>query len=70
MEITNTDLANFMKCLFNDGKYGDLELLKKATLAEMFTLQFGGSKESPEFGLGFGIGKFGKNKFFWHNGII
>lgn len=67
---TISDLAKFMICIFNKGKYNNNVLLKVKTINEMLNVQFEGCEEPPEFGLGFAIGKFGEYKMFWHNGIV
>lgn len=67
---TAGDLANFMICLFNGGRFGDYQVLEPQTLNEMFTVQFNGSPEPPEFGLGFVISNFKGHKLFWHNGVL
>ena len=67
---TVTDLANFMICMLNEGKYKNIQLLARETVTEMFTPQFNTCSQISEFGLGFSMGNFGKFKKFWHNGIV
>ena len=67
---TVTDLSKFMICLLNGGKFNGGKIIEQTTLNEMFTPQFRSCQNSAEFGLGFAIGKYGKYKRFWHNGII
>ncbi|GAB4374567.1 MAG: hypothetical protein Kow0042_19280 [Calditrichia bacterium] len=64
------DLSKFLQTILNGGKFGNFTLLKTETLKEMLTIQFKHCDPPPEFGLGFGLGKYGKHSCFWHNGII
>ena len=67
---TVNDLAKFMICLLNNGKFEGRRIIEEETLNEMFSPQFERCQEPAEFGLGFAIGKYGKYKRFWHNGIL
>jgi hypothetical protein len=64
------DLANFMICLHHRGISNSGRILEEQTLEEMFSPQFNNCQEPGEFGLGFAIGRYGKYRRFWHNGIL
>jgi serine beta-lactamase-like protein LACTB len=70
MYSTVLDLARFSSCLFNGGKLGDTQILKPATIQQMFTPQFakGGAKEG--FGLGFYVDEFEGRKRVGHGGAV
>ena len=67
---TVNDLAKFMLCLFNDGKFGNHRLITKATLKEMLRVQSKEADQFPQFGLGFAVGNFRDLRSFWHNGLV
>ncbi len=62
------DLAKFLKMLAADGKGMHGQLLKHATLEEMWKPQF--SKEKTGAGLGFFIGDREGKRRVWHDGAI
>jgi CubicO group peptidase (beta-lactamase class C family)/D-alanyl-D-alanine dipeptidase len=64
------DLAKFTSCLFAGGKVGDKQILKPATIQEMFTPQFAKAKEAYGFGLGFMTGILDGKKRVGHGGAI
>jgi hypothetical protein len=65
---TAADLARFVMCLFADGRLQDGQLLKQATLKEMFTPQLTG--DTNGFGLGFSMGEFRGKRTFSHMGAV
>jgi serine beta-lactamase-like protein LACTB len=70
MYSTVLDLAKFQSCLFAGGKVGDRQLLKPATIAEMFRPQFVEPDEKEGFGLGFLVSEFDGHKQVSHGGAI
>ena len=71
MYSTVGDLSKFVTCLFADGKAkGGIPLLKKETVADMFTLQFAKPDDKQGFGLGFVIGELEGKKRVGHGGAV
>ncbi|MEZ4701433.1 MAG: serine hydrolase [Rhodothermales bacterium] len=66
---TMADLGQFMTVLFNDGVGPDgVEVLNKASLDTMWTVQFAGSDSG--FGLGFSVGAFDGARRVQHSGVM
>jgi hypothetical protein len=65
---TAEDLARFLRWIFVDGRAGDLDLLKRTTLDEMFIPQL--TSETNGFGLGFSMGTFRGHRTFGHMGAV
>ena len=70
MYSTVTDLAKFTSCLFAGGKVGDKQLLKPATIEQMFAPQFAKKDEKFGFGLGFMVGELDGHKQVSHGGAV
>ena len=70
MYSTVNDLARFMEALFAGGKGARGPMLKNATLAEMFKVQFAAPDAAGGIGLGFIIGRSHGQKKIGHNGAI
>ena len=70
MYSTVLDLAKFQSCLFADGKVGDTQLVKPATIEEMFRSQFKQGGAPDVFGLGFRLSKLDGQKRVGHGGAI
>jgi serine beta-lactamase-like protein LACTB len=70
MYSTVLDLSKFLSCLFADGKIGDKQLLKPATIAEMFRPQFAKPEEKRGFGIGFALGELDGHRRIGHGGAI
>jgi len=70
MYSTVLDLAKFQSCLFANGKVGDTQLLKPATIAEMFRPQFAKEGQKRGFGLGFVVSEFEGKQRASHGGAI
>jgi serine beta-lactamase-like protein LACTB len=70
MYSTVLDLAKFQSCLFAGGKVGDRQILKPATIEEMFRPQFAKPDEKDGFGLGFMVSEFEGHKQLSHGGAI
>jgi CubicO group peptidase (beta-lactamase class C family)/D-alanyl-D-alanine dipeptidase len=70
MYSTVNDLAKFTSCLFAGGKIGDRQLIKPATLEQMFTPQFAKDGTKNGFGLGFLVGELDGHKEVSHGGAI
>ncbi len=62
------DLAKFLSCLFAKGAAGGRQVLKPASIDEMFTPQL--TDENSGFGLGFNIGEFQDHKLISHSGAV
>lgn len=70
MYATVTDLAQFMKVLFNRGKNGNTTIIKPETLELMWTPQFVPSGQKYGFGLGFAIGEIEGHRSIGHGGAM
>lgn len=64
------DLAKFASCLFAGGKVGATQLLRPATIDEMFRPQFGKPDAKSGFGIGFHLGDLDGHKRVGHGGAI
>jgi serine beta-lactamase-like protein LACTB len=64
------DLAKFASCLFANGKVGDKQFLKPATLAEMVKPQFAPAGAKDGFGLGFMVGELDGRARVGHGGAV
>jgi len=64
------DLAKFTSCLFAGGKAGDQQLIKPATIEEMFRPQFAKANDPYGFGLGFMTGILDGKKRVGHGGAV
>ena len=64
------DLSKFMSCLFADGVADGVPILKKETIAEMFTMQFAKRGDTSGFGLGFIVGDLDGMKRVGHGGAV
>ena len=64
-----TDLAKFMMMIFNEGMGPKELVIKKETLKEMTSPQFGGSSTSG-FGIGFGLSEHDGYQKIGHGGAI
>ena len=64
------DLGQFMKVLFNDGKAGNQQVLKKETLEAMWTPQFAPEDATSGYGIGFSIDRLDGKKMVGHGGAI
>ncbi|HJZ53553.1 MAG TPA: serine hydrolase [Gemmataceae bacterium] len=69
MYSTVLDLAKFASCLFAGGKVGDRQILKPATIAEMFRPQYP-EDGAREFGLGFIVSLLDGKTRVSHGGAI
>lgn len=65
---TCEDLSLFVRCLFNDGKVEDTQLLKPTTIEQMFTPQL--TTNTSGFGHGFSVGKYRAHKSVSHSGAV
>jgi serine beta-lactamase-like protein LACTB len=70
MYSTVLDLAKFASCLFAGGKVGRTQLLKPATIEEMFRPQFGKPDAKSGFGIGFHLGDLDGHKRVGHGGAV
>jgi serine beta-lactamase-like protein LACTB len=64
------DLAKFMHCLFAGGKAGETQVVKPATLDEMFKPQFAPPDAKSGFGIGFMVGELDGHKRIGHGGAV
>ncbi|MEX0937371.1 MAG: serine hydrolase domain-containing protein [Pirellulales bacterium] len=65
---TAEDLGRFVSMLFADGRAGDTQMIRHATLQEMFTPQQ--ADADTGFGLGFLVGTFRGHKTVQHSGAV
>ncbi|MDZ7268142.1 MAG: serine hydrolase [candidate division KSB1 bacterium] len=65
-----TDLAHFLKVLFNRGRAGRRQLLKPETLELMFTPQFVPAGTKYGFGLGFFVSELAGHRRVSHDGVL
>jgi CubicO group peptidase (beta-lactamase class C family) len=65
---TAEDLARFVSMLAAGGETPGGRVLKRESLAQMFTAQF--PDEPGSFGLGFMVGKFGEHQLVSHSGAV
>lgn len=64
------DQAKFLKFLFAGGRGPKGQVLKRATLEKMWTIQFPTKKEKAGFGLGFFVSEFEGKRRVGHGGAV
>jgi len=70
MYSTVTDLARFMSVLFNGGKGTNGQILKPATLEQMWRPQFAPPQEKNGFGIGFALSELQGYRRIGHGGAM
>jgi CubicO group peptidase (beta-lactamase class C family)/D-alanyl-D-alanine dipeptidase len=70
MYTTVTDLARFISALFADGRGVNGQLLKRETIAQMWTPQFPRPGEQSGYGIGFRVGTLDGHRSVGHDGAI
>jgi CubicO group peptidase (beta-lactamase class C family)/D-alanyl-D-alanine dipeptidase len=70
MYSTVNDLGRFLSALFAGGRGAKGRVLKRATLEQMWQLQFAKPKDKTGFGIGFRVGELAGRRHIGHGGAI
>ncbi|RPI83924.1 MAG: class A beta-lactamase-related serine hydrolase [Chloroflexi bacterium] len=65
---TPSDLTHFLQMFLNNGRYGDIQILKPETVAEMQAMQTSTDGSALGIGLSWWIGEDDFGKFYYHDG--
>ena len=70
MYSTVTDLAQFLRVLFNGGLSPKTRVIKRETLEQMWVLQFAKPGQKKGYGLGFAVSELNGHRVIGHGGAI